>query len=64
MAAAAGERFRVFTCSMSDFFHPGADAWREGAWNVIRDCTNLDWRILTKRPELIQDRLPSDRGDG
>ena len=49
-------RFRVFTCSMSDFFHPGADAWRAEAWQVIRQCPNLDWLILTKRPELIPDR--------
>src|SRR5256885_14369984 len=25
-ARKAGARLRVFTCSMSDFFHPGADA--------------------------------------
>lgn len=55
-----GERLRVFTCSMSDFFHPGADAWREEAWAIIQACTNLDWLILTKRPELIKDRLPRD----
>ena len=59
-AIKAGERRRVFTCSMSDFFHPGADAWRAEAWEIIRACENLDWLILTKRPELIHDRLPSD----
>ena len=30
------ERHRVFTCSMSDFFHPGADPWRGEAWEIIR----------------------------
>ena len=59
-----GERFRVFTCSMSDFFHPGADEWRKEAWELIKQCPNLDWLILTKRPELIIDRLPVDWGDG
>ncbi len=59
-----GTRFRVFTCSLSDFFHPGADAWRDEAWEIIRKCENLDWLILTKRPELIRDRLPSDWGKG
>jgi protein gp37 len=49
---------------MSDFFHPGADKWREDAWKVIRDCVHLDWLILTKRPELIADRLPPDWGNG
>ena len=63
----AGEenrRLRIFTCSMSDFFHQGADPWREEAWEVIRRCTNLDWLVLTKRPELIADRLPDDWGAG
>ena len=59
-----GKRFRIFTCSMSDFFHEGADAWRDEAWDVIRSCTNLDWLVLTKRPELIRDRLPMDWGCG
>lgn len=59
-----GERRRVFTCSMSDFFHEGADEWRTEAWEVIRQNTELDWLILTKRPENILERLPSDWGDG
>lgn len=59
-----GTRFRVFTCSMSDFFHPGADKWRAEAWDIIRECRNLDWLILTKRPELIEKRLPDDWGMG
>ena len=59
-----GRRFRIFTCSMSDFFHPGADGWRDEAWEVIRQCPSLDWFILTKRPELIADRLPVDWGNG
>lgn len=57
-------RSRVFTCSLSDFFHPGADQWRSDAWAVIKSCQNLDWLILTKRPDLIRDRLPSDWEDG
>lgn len=63
-AAKAGERPRVFTCSMSDFFHQAADKWRAEAWDVIRSCPNLDWLILTKRPELIRKRLPRDWDDG
>lgn len=63
-AKRAERRLRVFTCSMSDFFHPAADPWRNEAWNVIRECPSLDWLILTKRPELIEDRLPDDWGDG
>ncbi len=54
----------VFTCSLSDFFHPGADRWRPEAWDVIRRCQNLRFQILTKRPLLIPERLPPDWGIG
>ncbi|MCA9109521.1 MAG: DUF5131 family protein [Planctomycetaceae bacterium] len=64
VAAESDCRFKIFTCSMSDFFHPGADEWREEAWEVIRSCEMLDWLILTKRPEMIQDRLPDDWDEG
>lgn len=57
-------RERVFTCSMSDFFHEGADPWRGEAWEVIRATKHLDWLILTKRPELVPERLPADWGKG
>jgi protein gp37 len=63
-AGQASERHRVFTCSMSDFFHPAADQWRPEAWEVIKRCENLDWLILTKRPELAKDRLPADWKNG
>jgi protein gp37 len=63
-ASKEGCVFHVFTCSWSDFFHPGADQWRSEAWAVIKDTPNLVWRILTKRPELIAERLPSDWGKG
>jgi protein gp37 len=49
---------------MSDFFHPQADNWRSDAWDVIRECDSLDWLILTKRPELIEERLPPDWREG
>ena len=54
----------VFTCSWSDWFHPAADAWRAEAWEVIRDTPRHTYQILTKRPELIAERLPPDWGDG
>lgn len=57
-----GGRRLVFTCSWSDWFHPDADAWRDEAWEVIKACPSLTFQILTKRPELIRDRLPRDWG--
>jgi protein gp37 len=49
----------VFTCSWSDFFHAGADPWREDAWRIIEQTPHLTYQILTKRPERILGRLPS-----
>lgn len=63
-AAKAGQRFKVFTCSISDYFHAGADQWREEAWQVIRECKNLDWLIVTKRSKRMVGCLPADWGEG
>lgn len=63
-AERAGERKRVFCASLCDVFedHPTANATRPRLWNLIRECTSLDWQILTKRPERIVDNLPEDWG--
>jgi protein gp37 len=63
-AAKSGERKRVFCASLCDVFedHPTANATRPRLWNLIRECTALDWQILTKRPERIVDNLPADWG--
>lgn len=63
-AQAQGICLRIFTCSLSDFFHADADGWREEAWDVIRQTPNLIYLVLTKRPELIRKRLPKDWGEG
>ena len=63
-AVTHGTRPRVFTCSLSDFFHPTADPWRKEAWALIRKCGNLDWLILTKRSDRIAKSLPEDWGAG
>jgi protein gp37 len=54
----------VFTCSWSDFFIADADPWRPDAWAIMRRTPNLIYQILTKRPELIAYRLPTDWRDG
>lgn len=59
VARAAGERHRVFVNSLSDFFDNQVDEkWRHEAWNVISHCPDLDWLLLTKRPQNIQKMLP------
>lgn len=65
-AAAAGERRRVFCASLCDIFedHATANATRPAVWDLIRECTALDWQLLTKRPERIAEALPADWGDG
>jgi len=55
---------RVFTCSLSDFFHVDADAWRPEVWEIVKRTPHLIYLVLTKRPELIEKRLPQDWGDG
>jgi len=62
---AQGLRPRVFTLSLGDFFDNQAEPeWRADAWAIIRECRNLDWLILTKRPQNIRKMLPPDWGDG
>lgn len=55
---------RIFTCSWSDFFIEDADDWRNGAWEIIKKTPQHTYQVLTKRPELIAERLPADWGDG
>jgi protein gp37 len=54
----------VFTCSLSDVFIEEADAWRDDAWEVFRDCPHLIFQILTKRPQRVLGHLPADWGEG
>lgn len=65
-AAKAEERKRVFCASLCDVFedHPVSNETRPRLWDLIRECTNLDWQLLTKRPERIVENLPIDWQDG
>lgn len=63
-AREAGETRMVFTASWSDFFAREADAWREEAFDLIRECESLVFQILTKRHGRIAANLPADWGDG
>lgn len=60
----AGRIDKVLTCSLSDFFHEGADAWRPEAWKVMRRCPHLHFQVLTRGPLRIRECLPADWGEG
>ena len=51
-----GVRYRVFCASMADVFedNPQVQEWRSDLWDLIELTPNLDWLLLTKRPENIK----------
>lgn len=60
-AERAGERHRVFCASLADVFENRADLSAERArlFQLIEQCTALDWLLLTKRPQHMRAMLPS-----
>ena len=64
-AAAAGKRARVFCASLADVFDKNASIlpeWRYDLWWLILNTPNLDWLLLTKRPQNIAKMLPETYG--
>jgi len=55
---------QVYTCFSSDFLVEAADEWRQEAWVMMRERSDLDFIFLTKRIERLQAQLPPDWGDG
>lgn len=64
-AAAAGERQRVFCASMADVFEDrrDLDEPRARLWALIEDTPDLDWLLLTKRPENMNRLAPARWAD-
>lgn len=54
------EPSKVFTSSLTDFFHEEIDGYRDEAWDIIRKCPQHTFQILTKRPERVNQLLPKD----
>ena len=54
----------VFTCFTSDFLVPEADEWREEAWAMIKERSDLRFFFITKRIERFLDCVPADWGRG
>lgn len=66
-AKANGIRDRVFCASLADVFDNHKSilpAWRKELWELIRQCPDLDFLMLTKRPQNITRYLPQDWGQG
>lgn len=67
LAEGAAEKPRVFCASLADVFdnHKSIDpAWRADLWSLIKETSNLNWLLLTKRPQNIKKFLPEDWGTG
>lgn len=55
-----GRRQRVFCSSLADVFDNQVPTeWRDDLWALIRDTPDLDWQLLTKRPQNIGKMLPA-----
>ena len=54
----------VYTCFTSDFFIEDADHWRMEAWTMMRDRSDLNFMMITKRIDRFAQNLPEDWGDG
>lgn len=54
----------VYTCFTSDFFVEDADTWRPEAWKMIRQRSDLNFMMITKRIDRFAQCLPEDWGDG
>jgi len=55
-----GSRPRVFCASLADVFDNQVPReWRNDLWRLIRETPSLDWLLLTKRPENVEEMLPA-----
>ncbi|HZI86296.1 MAG TPA: phage Gp37/Gp68 family protein, partial [Pyrinomonadaceae bacterium] len=59
-ALTGGTRARVFCASMADVFECRAslNPERKRLWNLIDQTPNLDWLLLTKRPQNVLSMTP------
>lgn len=57
-AEAEGARKKVFCASLADVFdNQVPHEWRADLWELIARTPNLDWLLLTKRPQNIKEML-------
>ena len=55
---------QIYVCLSTDFFVEEADEWRKEIWQIIRQRSDIAFRILTKRAHRIKECLPDDWGEG
>lgn len=62
MAEKNKTRYRVFCASLADVFEDNAELIqvRQDLWKLIQATPNLDWLLLTKRPENYELLFPPD----
>lgn len=58
----AGTTF--FTCFTSDLFLEDADEWRVEIWRMIKERSDCNFFIPTKRIDRFESCIPDDWGDG
>jgi protein gp37 len=50
----------IEVCTLSDFFTPVANPWRNEAWEIMEKAKRHQFQILTTYPERIKECLPED----
>ena len=60
-----GKRPKVFCASLADVFdNQVPEVWRSDLFALIENTPEMDWLLLTKRPENIKKMLPPNWRDG
>lgn len=54
----------LYTCMSSDFFIEEADGWRPDVWRMIRQRSDIEFFIITKRIVRFSECIPLDWGNG
>lgn len=54
----------IYTCFTSDFLLADTDKWRIEAWEMMKLRSDLNFMIITKRIDRLQEALPNDWADG
>jgi len=53
-----------YTCFTSDFFLEEADIWRKDVWKIIKERSDCNFFIITKRIDRFTECVPDDWGEG